>query len=155
MITLSRTTDAYLIASLNEEVQNLHARLHPELFKPHNAIEMEKSLSVFFADPNCYCYLATKENEPIGYVLFFIREIFENTFHYGRKSLYIDQICVLEKHHKTGAGKILLQQADTLAKELSIGYIQLDHWSSNTVAAKFFRKHGYSVFREHLGKSIS
>jgi diamine N-acetyltransferase len=155
MIALALTQDAKLIAQLNEEVQNLHAALHPDFFKPHHTGEMEKALIAFLNAPKCFCYVAKEGEISLGYALFFIREIPENAFHYSRKILYIDQICVLHEHRKKGVGKLLLQQAEKLAAELFLDRIELDHWTSNSVAAEFFRANGYQLFREHLHKTMS
>src|SRR5687768_17476782 len=112
MIKITSTKDAKLIAQLNEEVQNLHAAMHPEIFKQHNAAAMEQSIEVMLHDPNAFCYVASEENVPIGYILILIKEIQENAFHYGFRKVYIDQICVLSEHRKAGVGKLLLQQAE-------------------------------------------
>ena len=154
MIEITETNDYRLIAQLNVEVQNLHAQLHPALFKPHNIVEIEKALAAFLSDPNCKTYLAHFNGIPIGYALFFIREINENAFHYQLKSLYIDQIAVLSKYQQTGAGKLLLEQAELLAKANGIQRIELDHWSSNTVAAAYFRKRGFTLCKERLLKEL-
>jgi len=53
-----------------------------------------------------------------------------------------------------GAGSLLMQQAELLAGENNISRIELDHWSANTVAAAFFRKNGYKLYKERLFKFI-
>lgn len=153
-MSITATKDFRTIAELNADVQNLHASLHPEMFKPFNRVEMEKALEDFFSDPNCYCYLVKLNNAAIGYAIFFIKEAKENAFHYTIKTLYIDQISVLPKYQRTGAGKILMQKAEQLAKEYSIKKIELDHWTSNTVAASYFRKNGYRLYKERLFKLV-
>ena len=154
MITISETKDAKLIARLSEEVFNLHASLHPKIFKQHNQAAVEKTLEFFFADPSCRGFVAKQGGVEIGYAVFLIKEAEETDFLHKRKLLYIDQICVLEKYQRTGAGKLLMEQAEKLAKENSIDRITLDHWTSNVEAASYFRKKGYSPYREMLFKSV-
>jgi ribosomal protein S18 acetylase RimI-like enzyme len=154
VIKISKTKDHKIIAELNEGVQNLHAELHPDMFKPFNQTEMEKALEEFLSDPDCHCYVAKQNGMAIGYALFMIREAKENAFHYTIRSLYIDQIAVLPKYQKTGAGKLLMKQAEQLARENNISKIELDHWSANQVAAKFFRNNGYKLYKERLFKMI-
>lgn len=155
MLTLTETRDFKTIAALNEDVQNLHARLHPEMFKPYNRAEMEKALEHFLADPNCHCYLVCQDGAAIGYAVFFIKEAKENAFHYTIRTLCIDQISVLPGHRGTGAGQLLMQKAEQLAQAHQIHKIELDHWSANVVAAAFFRKNGYRLYKERLFKLIS
>jgi len=154
MMTITETKDYKTIAGLNENVQNLHARLHPEMFKPFNRIEMEKALMNFLSDSSCYSYLVKHDDVAIGCAVFFIKEAKENAFHYTIRTLYIDQISVLPEHQKTGAGKLLMQKAEQLARENLIKIIELDHWTANNVAAFYFRKNGYRLYREKLYKIV-
>lgn len=91
---------------------------------------------------------------PVGYCIFMVRAAKENPFMYKRTSVYIDQVCVLKEYQKTGAGKLLLQKVEEVARHLSINKIELDHWSANTIAAAYFRKNGYNLYREQLYKII-
>ncbi len=154
MMIIIETKNHKLISELNEDVQNLHAKLHPELFKKFDKEAMEKALETLFLDPNCKCYIVKKGDVDIGYILCFIKEAKENAFQYNIKTLYIDQISILPKYQRTGAGKILMKQAEQLAQENSITKIELDHWSSNTVAASYFRKNGYKLYKERLFKMV-
>jgi ribosomal protein S18 acetylase RimI-like enzyme len=154
MVSIIETKDHLLIAQLNEEVQNLHAALHPDIFKPFEKTEIETALQGFLSDAQCRCYVA-KENEiAMGYLLIYIKEAKENAFHYTLRSLYIDQIGVLKAFQKKGVGELLMKHVETIAKEHGITQIELDHWSSNSVAASFFRKSGYKLYREKLWKHI-
>ncbi|MBK8352690.1 MAG: hypothetical protein IPL21_13790 [Saprospirales bacterium] len=71
MMTITETKDFKTIAGLNANVQNLHARLHPEMFKPFNRIEMENALENFLSDSNCYCYIVKLDDVAIGCAVFF------------------------------------------------------------------------------------
>jgi diamine N-acetyltransferase len=154
MMTITQTKDANRIAELYTDVQNLHAKLYQEMFKPFNRIEIEKALKNFMSDPNCFSYIVELNGVAIGSALFFIKEAKENAFHYTIRTLYIDQISVLPEHQKTGAGKMLMQKAEQLARENSIKKIELDHWTANNVAAAYFRKNGYKLYRERLFKLV-
>jgi diamine N-acetyltransferase len=152
MITLIETKDCKLIAPLNKVVQNLHATLHPELFKPLNEKEIETALKDFFKDPSCKCIVALKENESVGYILFFMKETKESAFQYATRTLYIDQLSVLTEHQNSGVGKLLLDEVEKIARQNAITRIVLDHWSSNTKAAKYFRRKGFNLNKERLYK---
>lgn len=154
MISIVETKDSKIIAELNATVQNLHARLHPELFKPFDKALVEPAIANFLADPHCKCYLARTEDTAIGYVLCFVKVLPENAFQYSNKTLYIDQIVVIEKYQRTGAGNKLMLQVESLAASKNIKRIELDHWSLNTVAAAYFKKAGYSICKERLFKQI-
>lgn len=154
MMSIQETKDYKLISELNEEVQNLHAKLHPDLFKPFDKQSAEKAFETLCADSTCTSFVALKNNVAIGYMVCCIREIKENAFQYGIKTVYIDQVGVLKTYQKTGAGKLLLEQAEKLAKEKAIGRIELEHWSSNNLAGNYFRKNGYTLYKERLFKLV-
>lgn len=153
-MTVSLTNDHELIAGLNEQVQNLHNTMHPGIFKPFDRVATTSAIRDFMADAHCRAYIVEDGGVIMGYAIFMIKEIKENAFHYSMRTLYIDQICVLQEHRKSGSGALLMQQAERLAKELSITRLELDHWSANTVAAAFFRKNGYTICKERLCKLI-
>lgn len=155
MITLQATADHGLIAQLNEEVQQLHVRLHPEVFKPYDKSSIAPALEKMMANPDCYAFVASLGEIPVGYLVMMVKRIPESAFTFARESLYIDQIGVLNDHRKTGVGSSLLEKAEQFAKELGISRIELDHWTMNTVAATYFRSKGYTLYREQLSKQIN
>lgn len=154
MITIAETKDAGLLALLNEEVQTLHHNMHPAIFKPFNRDEIAKAFSSQLSDPACTAYIASNGETPVGYAIFLIKEPVENPFKFKRRTLYIDQVGVLENHRRAGVGRMLLSKAEQLASELSISTIELDHWTTNLNAASFFEKSGYVAYRKFLSKNI-
>jgi ribosomal protein S18 acetylase RimI-like enzyme len=154
MITVSQTKDHELIASLAEGVQNLHYQMHPDIFKPYDKAAVTKAVQQFLDDPACRAYVATKGAVPVGYAIFIVKEVKENAFHYNISTIYIDQVAVLKEYQNSGAGKLLLDEAEKLANTLSIKKLELDHWTANTIAARYFRKNGYTLYKERLSKLI-
>lgn len=154
VISIQETRDSGLIAALNAAVQNLHAELHPDLFKPYERAGIEEAVEDFFRNPNCQCFVAWQGDIPVGYVLFFIREMQENAFQYAVQSIYIDQLSVEKTYRRAGIARMLLEKVEELAMEKSISKIELDHWSSNETAAVFFRKKGFQVYKERLYKFV-
>lgn len=152
MITISETRDHTLVATLNEEVQALHVQLHPDRFKPYDKLAVTEAMKQFLQQDNYKAYVAWKDGVPAGSLVCYVKEAKENAFHYYIKTLYIDQVSVLQKFRGLGIGRLLLQQAEQLANELGIQKLELDHWTANTVAAQYFRRNGYALHREQLSK---
>jgi ribosomal protein S18 acetylase RimI-like enzyme len=151
MTTISETNDADLISVLNEEVQTLHHMLYPERFKPYNKNEVRPVFKDMLGQQNCKAYVAYDDGAPAGYIIFFIKEVNDNPFHYQSTSVYIDQLAVLKKHRQKGIGKLLLETAEKQAAELSIADIELDYWNENNEAALFFERHGFKTVR-HIAR---
>lgn len=155
MITIVETKDAGLLALLNEEVQTLHHNMHPAIFKPFDKDAIEEAFNKRLSDAACKAYIAWKDGTPIGYAIFLLKDPDENPFKYKCRSLYIDQVGVLEGYRRTGVGKMLLSKAEELARELSISTVELDHWNTNSAAGSFFERNGYTTFKKYLNKDIN
>ena len=61
--------DAEVISALNSEVQQLHADLFPELFKPPSAETFPPALvRQLLADPTTYIFIGYLDAQPVGYI---------------------------------------------------------------------------------------
>ncbi len=154
MITIAETKDAALLSLLNEEVQTLHHSMHPSIFKPFDRDAIATAFNNQLSKSSCKAYIALKGETPVGYAIFIIKELEENPFKFKCRSLYIDQVGVLEGYRREGVGRMLLSKAEALASEHSINIVELDHWSTNQDAASFFEKNGYTTCRKYLNKDI-
>ena len=154
MVQLKETRDIELLAALNEEVQQLHHRMHPHIFKSFDHKAIAAALRLFFEDRSCRAFVAWAGDKAAGYIITFVKQVKENAFHYSRCYVYVDQVAVLEQFQKQGVGELLLLKAEEIAKELSIDTLELDHWTSNIVAAAYFRKQGYELRKERLGRQL-
>ncbi len=153
-ITITERKEVRLIAPLIEEVQNLHARLLPSVYKTYEKEGIAAAMEKMLSDEMCRVFVAQLNGETIAYVLVLIKEVPENAFHYAYKLLHIDQIVVAKNHRQTGVGSLLLDKVESLAKELSVNRIELDHLHINNVAANFFLQKGYTPYREKRFKTI-
>lgn len=57
-------------------------------------------------------------------------------------------------HRKNGIGKIFMQEMEKIAKENNCSSIELNVWTFNTEAIKFYEKFGMSIKTMILEKSI-
>lgn len=154
-IEITEKKEFKLIAGLVEEVQNLHANLFPDVYKPFEYKGIEAAMETMFSNENCRVFIAKLNEETIGYMMLLIKEIPENAFHYSFKIIHIDQIAVSEKHQRNGVGEILMQKAETIAKEMNIDRLELDHLYDNAKAANFFQHKGFIPYRSKLFKLLN
>lgn len=149
-----QTNDHNILASLNEDVQNLHHKLYPEEFKPFDINQAEKAFKRILADSKVTAFLAIKEGTAIGYIICMIKTRAESEFQYPKTSLLIDQILVLAAYRKQGVAKALLEKAIDLARDQGISHIELNHWEGNTAAAEFFAKNGFTYFNRQMSRKV-
>ena len=149
------STDSPSLSSLCMDVQSLHAENHPDVFKMPPSDDFAVS---FFdevrADPSTYLYIAEENGELVGYVLCKLIERPENPFTFARRHLLVDQISVRPNSRGRGVGVALIEQAGMLARELGVSKIQLDSWSFNTGAHRFFEKLGFKKFNHRFWRDL-
>jgi ribosomal protein S18 acetylase RimI-like enzyme len=150
MITISPTRDSNLLAELNREVQDLHHRLQPEVFKPWEHESIAKALKEMLQSADLLAFVARYEEQKAGYILLRVMESPENAFAFADRLIYIDQISVKVEFRGKGIGKALVNRALEVAREEGITKVSLDHWTINEGARTFFGKAGFKYYNERM-----
>ena len=140
------------VFSLFSEVQNLHARALPQVFKPSKKDQPNQSFRALFnkslESSNKHLIIGFAEQQPVGYILF--------ETHAGKRSgsqkpqpfIYITHIVVTETQRGKGYGSIFIQYVKETAKKHNIQRIGLEVWVFNEAAKKFFESQGFTGLRE-------
>lgn len=145
----AQTSDYSLFLSLNREIQALHAQAEPELFKPADQMNLsEEDFNKMISDNNNLIVFAESEGVACGYVYAEILDRKENSYRYGLKLMYIDQLGVSAKNRGQGIGKYLLNHIVSVAKSKQIHRIEVDCWTFNEEAIGFYSKFGFKTFNE-------
>lgn len=150
MITIKETTDAAFLADLNKEVQELHHKMYPEIFRPFVKEEIEKAIRKMLGGREAKAFVAYEGDEPAGYAIIFISRFNQNAFQVARSAMQVDQFAVMEKFRKTGAGKKLMEFLVDLAKKEKLSRIDLNHWEKNEEAREFFGKEGFKYYNSRM-----
>ncbi len=157
MYELKRCASEHLVevASLNMEVQRLHAERHPELFKSKvNEEALIQMFSTQLQDENQHIQVATHNQKVIGYIWSELIEREESLLTHSIKRLKIHHISVAEEYRNTGAGRILMEATEDLAGKLSVTEIVLDVWCFNDSAINFFSLQNFKAFNVNMWKSV-
>ena len=154
-IRQASVTDSLLLSSLCVDVQTLHAKYHPNIFKMPQEEDFAASFfNETLADPTISIFLAEKDEQALGYVLCKLLERIDGPFTFALRYLLVDQISVRPIAQGKGIGKALLQRVEMLARELNIHRIQLDSWGFNLDAHMFFQKVGFEKFTHRFWKNL-
>jgi GNAT superfamily N-acetyltransferase len=149
------SSDNLILSSLCVDVQTLHAKYHPEIFKmPQNEDFAASFFNETLADPTISIFLAEEDEQALGYVHCKLLERMEGPFTFALRYFLVDQISVRPIAQGKGVGKALLQRVEILAKELNIHRIQLDSWGFNLDAHAFFQKVGFEKFTHRFWKNL-
>lgn len=149
------SADSYTLSGLSRDVQRLHVEHHPDIFKlPESEDYAVSFFEEMLADRSVRIFIAEEEGKAVGYIVCKLIERPENPFTYAARTVLVDQISVRPQAQGGGAGRALMEQAETLGRQLNAARIHLDSWDFNLGAHAFFERMGYlkSVFRfwKHL-----
>lgn len=149
--------DAPRLAHLNMHVHQVHVDAQPDVYKPMMANDPE--LIAWFEDnlakETTHIIIAEDDNEPVGYVQCFLRDVPENIFVYASQVLHIDQMSVNATHRGRGIGHLLMEEVVHIAKDLDVEVITLGVVGFNQGAIRFYEKHGFTVKSLRMWRHIN
>ncbi|MFT8310606.1 MAG: GNAT family N-acetyltransferase [Sporolactobacillus sp.] len=146
---IKQTTDAALIAKLNEPVQTLHRALYPEYFKPYCFDEIRKWFEkIIMSDPDSTFLVIEDEDQIVGYAWIQVLNRKENPFKRAWTALEIHQFSIMLAERRRGYGTALMNYICQFAKNKGINEIDLDYWSDNEAAELFYRKQDFKIYRK-------
>jgi ribosomal protein S18 acetylase RimI-like enzyme len=99
-------------------------------------------------NPNSAFYLASLENEIIGYMKLNFRDA--QTEKQKENNLEIHRIYVLQVFHGKKIGQLLLDEVIKIAQQSGFKYIWLGVWEENQRALQFYSKNGFVEFDKHI-----
>lgn len=135
---VSQSRDHEVIAKLNRNVHNLHAKLYPKYFKEYNYNAMKETFKNLVGNNN-FVFLVLKDHEvPIGYAWIEIKNYPESAFKNEYKSVYVHQLSIVEGQTHKGYGKKLMNEVYDIAKKNDIDLIELDYCGTKTWQQKSF-----------------
>lgn len=142
------------IAELNQDAQEIHASLYPDFFKEYDFDEVNEFYKNIILNPNNYFFIVKDEGYSVGYMWLEIKEYPENAFLKSYRSLYVHHMGVVKSYRNRGIGRYLMEWINSFAKENGIQIIQLDYWSDNEIANRFYMKNGFKSYRNYLFKEV-
>ena len=102
----------------------------------------------FGPDPVCKVLIAERDGEPLGYLCHHpgIWEIY--------RALHVVSLFVRSTARGSGAGRVLMEAAKTIAREQGAKRLVWEVWNKNPKAVDFYRAIGGEVFEENLRMSL-
>lgn len=154
MITVANINDLNVLDDLNKEVQNMHHDFSPKRFKKHNVADMSNLFKHFIEDKNSKVLIKSIENKAIGYLIYEIIHKEESYFRNTHSYIYVHHIAIEENQKGKGFAFDLFQKVFKKGKELNIDSIELDVWTQNKIAKKYFKKLGFNTYNEKMELNI-
>ena len=140
-IRQASVADIPRLIDLLHQVDMVHHRLRPDLFKPDTTKYSEQELETLLGDESKPIFVYD-DGEVIGYAFCQITEVKDDRLLQDRKTLYIDDLCVDEAARSKHIGNALFEFVRDYAKSIGCHAITLNVWAGNDSAICFYQNMG-------------
>lgn len=141
------------IETLLYQVAKVHSDGRPDLFQPGQKKYTTEELEGILEDNNRPIFVGEEDNRILGYA-FCIYQQNKSHVSTGIKSLYIDDLCVLEGIRGKHVGTQLYEYVLDVAKENGCYNVTLNVWECNAGAKRFYEKCGLQVQKIGMEKIL-
>lgn len=141
--------DVPAIASLTAQVQELHARSYPALFKTNvPSSDLEDAARQYLSDASQRVLVAVRAGVVVGYARLEVQRRAPTAIKLARAQLYIHELGVDDSVRAGGVGTALVEHIQNIARAENIIRIGVDVFVRNTEARHFYESRGFAVERE-------
>ncbi|MBQ1820150.1 MAG: GNAT family N-acetyltransferase [Clostridia bacterium] len=148
-------SDLKRVNALRRQVNELHVKGKPEIFKPGFPKELEDHVYTVFRDPEQRIAVAERDGALCGFAVLHHIVRPETPFMKVRDCLDIDEFCVDAAFRRQGVGTALIAFVRAYAKERGFSRIELNMWEFNRDALAFYEAVGFKTYRRYLELPVS
>lgn len=139
-----------IITKLNKYVHDFHVKNHPNIFNPYDYNIIYEVIKDMLSQDNVYSIIVYNDLDPIGYSLLTEREYKQKIFKSDHKSIYIDQMCIINEYQNKGIGAKLIKFIKKFCLEKNIKRLELSVWVDNYKAINFYKKIGFENYLNNM-----
>ncbi len=150
----AETRDIPAILNLLVQVDMVHHRGRPDLFKGPATKYNAEELQAICSDEATPVFVCTDENDRVLGHGFCILQHSGGPLMAEHDTLYIDDICVDEKARGQGAGRALYERILDYAREKGCYNVTLNVWNCNPGAMAFYEKLGLVPYKVGMEKIL-
>ena len=137
----AESKDIPAILSLLKQVNELHAKARPDLFKLTTKYDSE-GVNALISDDNTPVFVCEDGGAVKGYAICMFKQNKGDSLMTDIRTLYIDDICVDSGARGKGVGTLLYRAVMEFAKASGCYNITLNVWACNPAAEAFYKKCG-------------
>ena len=141
------------VGELLLQVNEVHHKIRPDLFKTNARKYTDDQLRAIFRDPDAPVFVYETDGEVLGYAFCILQTRRGNNLVDG-KTLYLDDLCVDEAARGRGIGTALYRYVLDYAKRIGCHNVTLNVWEGNDAALAFYRKCGMKVQKTGMEQII-
>ncbi len=153
-IRYAQTKDIPMLMELLRQVHGVHYDIRPDIFKPTTTKYSSAELEEILQDPSRPILAAVDDSDSVlGYAFCIYKQAVGDLLLADIKTLYIDDLCIDERHRGEHIGSALYEAVLSLAKENGCYNVTLNVWCGNDSAMEFYKAKGLKpqrIFMEHI-----
>ncbi len=138
-----KDTDAIL--GLLKQVLDIHHRGRSDLFRDAQGKYTREQLAEILHNEERPVFVAEEDGCVLGYAFCIHEQILNDNIRTDIKTLYVDDLCVLESARRKGVGKALYAHVRKYAMEKGFYNVTLNVWGFNKEAIAFYESLGMQV----------
>ena len=153
-IRQASVADIPRIIDLLYQVDMVHHRLRPDIFKPDTTKYSEQELETLLGEESKPIFVYD-DGEVLGYTFCQITEVKEDRLLQDRKTLYIDDLCVDEAARGKHIGSALFEFVRDYAKSIGCHAVTLNVWAGNDAAMQFYQSKGMQPLKTGMEMELN
>lgn len=154
-IRLATHADAEQVNALRHQVNELHVLGKPEIFRDGFNEALQNHLFTFLDETDKAVLVAETADGIVGFACLHFVDRPETPYSHARHVLHVDEFGVDEKHRRQGIGRTLFAGIKSLGIERGYERIELDVWSFNEEALRFYEALGFCTYRRYMEYEIA
>ena len=143
------------INRLLHQVEDVHYQGRPDLFKPGAKKYTDEELSLLIEDDTRPIFVGVDEHETVlGYAFCMLEDHTPEHAMTDILSLYIDDLCVDEKHRGKHIGSSIYEYVLDYARKAGCYNVTLNVWECNPGARRFYEAAGLVPYKTGMEKIL-
>ena len=133
-----------------QQVSELHAAGRPDIFRPGFCEALQQHVYQLFDAPGFDVLVACVSETICGFAAVQYVDRPESAYLCARRFYHIEEFGVDDGFRRHGVGTALLRFCQAEAERRGFDRLELDVWSFNEDAQKFYEAVGFQAYRSHL-----
>jgi len=150
MVRFAEEKDLPLVNELRRQVSELHVKGRPDIFKPGFCRELQDRVYEMYRSGDSDVIVAERDGTVCGMACVEYLNKQESPYNRERRIYYVTEIGVDAAFRRRGVGRELLEFMRDDAKAKGFTRIELDMWTFNEEALRFYEAIGFRTFRRFM-----
>lgn len=150
MVRYAKREELTRVNELRKQVNDLHCEGRPDLFRPGFSQELRDYVYAIFNSENKDIVVAEIDGIICGFACIQYVEKPETPYRFALHFCDIDELCVDQAFRRLGIAKAIIAFIKEEAKKKGFNRLELNMWSFNEDALRFYEAVGFSTYRRYM-----